>query len=487
MNRKERRKEQSITRTAGATPEIMEMFDRAYRHHEQGQIQQAAQIYSAILQQDPHHADSLHLLGLACLQNNDPNTAVELIGHAIRHEPRRPPYYLNYGNALVAQGRLEDALAQYTHLLTLDPKNSDAMNNVGSVHKQMFRLEEAEKHYRKAIAQNPGNYQAYDNLAQVQLTQGRREEALASMRRALEINPDYPEANLNYGDALSRDQPEEAIRYYKKAVALRPNYLQALCRLGIVHRQMGNKEEAIAAFREYLRHDPADLRCVSLPLAQLLGQQLPVRASDNYLLSTYTTRADTWDKALEAAAEYSAPRLAAEAVQKFYKGERPFTLLDAGCGTGLVGSLLRKDASRMVGIDLSAPMLKKAQDKKLYDSLMQGDLVALLANTQAQYDVVTCVATFLHFGDLSQALKACTNVLRQGGLLVFSTFYYDREDDPAGFAASQIEGSYMHSRSYIERVAKEAGFVVESIETPMHERDRYGNPITGVIAALEKL
>ena len=45
---------------------------------------------------------------------------------------------------------------------------------------------------------------------------------------ALRINPDHPEALNNIGVAFARQKKyQEAIEYFKKALNLKPNYLQA--------------------------------------------------------------------------------------------------------------------------------------------------------------------------------------------------------------------------------------------------------------------
>ena len=53
-------------------------------------------------------------------------------------------------------------------------------------------------------------------------------------------------------------------------------------------------------------------------------------------------------------------------------------ILDAGCGTGLAGKKLREKASRLVGVDISPKMLIKAEEKGIYDELVEMELVTFL-------------------------------------------------------------------------------------------------------------
>jgi predicted TPR repeat methyltransferase len=50
-------------------------------------------------------------------------------------------------------------------------------------------------------------------------------------------------------------------------------------------------------------------------------------------------------------------------------------VIDAGCGTGLLGKLLRDHAHILLGIDLSSKMVQQAHDNDLYDGLVTGSIV----------------------------------------------------------------------------------------------------------------
>jgi predicted TPR repeat methyltransferase len=49
--------------------------------------------------------------------------------------------------------------------------------------------------------------------------------------------------------------------------------------------------------------------------------------------------------------------------------------IDAGCGTGLLGKLLREHAHILLGVDLSSKMVQLAHETDLYDAVMTGSIV----------------------------------------------------------------------------------------------------------------
>lgn len=94
-------------------------------------------------------------------------------------------------------------------------------------------------------------------------------------------------------------------------------------------------------------------------------------------------------------------------------------LLDAGCGTGLVGSQLKGlGYGTLDGIDLSDGMLAQAARTGAYRHLGTADLTQRLHFPDASYDGVTCVGTLTlgHVGP--EALDELARVTKPGGYVV---------------------------------------------------------------------
>jgi SAM-dependent methyltransferase len=86
----------------------------------------------------------------------------------------------------------------------------------------------------------------------------------------------------------------------------------------------------------------------------------------------------TFEKSLDALV-YNVPTLLSETVKSMNTN---FSLMvDLGCGTGLLGPLLRPHTTHMIGIDLSPKMLAIAEQDKIgiYDHLFIGDMTVLLS------------------------------------------------------------------------------------------------------------
>jgi malonyl-CoA O-methyltransferase len=104
---------------------------------------------------------------------------------------------------------------------------------------------------------------------------------------------------------------------------------------------------------------------------------------------------------------------------------RGLTVLDAGCGTGRYLRALAARGATTIGVDLSAPMLARAQ--QITSRIARADLRALPFET-GSLDLVVCGLALGDVAELELALAEIARVLRPGGQVVYSVVH------PAGGA-----------------------------------------------------
>lgn len=171
----------------------------------------------------------------------------------------------------------------------------------------------------------------------------------------------------------------------------------------------------------------------------------------------YDDWAASYDKELaEADQDYVGPAVAAIHVARALAADRipeTTTILDAGCGTGLVGVELARRGARLIdGVDLSPGMLRVAERTGAYRALEPVDLSAPLARPDGAYDVVVCVGTMTQGHVGPAALDEFVRVVR-----------------PGGFVVATILGSIWEPEGYEGRVKKlvaegKANFVSAELE-----------------------
>ena len=130
--------------------------------------------------------------------------------------------------------------------------------------------------------------------------------------------------------------------------------------------------------------------------------------------------------------DYNAPAISTRLLQQ-YLAATESRLLDAGCGTGLVGVELGDLGYHDIeGFDLSESMAQRAHATGAYRQVRGGiDMMQATQSYQAEaYDAVLSVGVFTLGHVPPEALLVLLALTRPGGLLVISTrtHYYDQTD-----------------------------------------------------------
>jgi protein O-GlcNAc transferase len=98
-------------------------FSRALTSHQAGRLDEAEQLYRKILETQPLHFDSLHLLGVIHHQRGDDLEAVRHIDAALNVNSDHAGAHNNRGIALKALHRFSLALASYEWRLRSIPNS----------------------------------------------------------------------------------------------------------------------------------------------------------------------------------------------------------------------------------------------------------------------------------------------------------------------------------------------------------------------------
>jgi ubiquinone/menaquinone biosynthesis C-methylase UbiE len=117
-------------------------------------------------------------------------------------------------------------------------------------------------------------------------------------------------------------------------------------------------------------------------------------------------------------------------------------ILDAGCGTGLVGEILNNNEFKnLIGVDFSQEMLNIAMQKNVYQSLELVDLTKKLDYEDNLFDAVICAGTFTcgHVGP--EALREMVRIIKQGGYICFTVRKQEWEASPYMQIINDLEES----------------------------------------------
>ena len=96
-----------------------EIWERAFRLHQQGKLREAFLRYDAIVKATPGHAPALHYSGVVLYQSGKFDAAIERIRASLAVDPSEADAWSNLAIALRASGRQEAALAAFAEAARL--------------------------------------------------------------------------------------------------------------------------------------------------------------------------------------------------------------------------------------------------------------------------------------------------------------------------------------------------------------------------------
>lgn len=464
-----------------------EAAERAFRDaravEDAGDPLAAEAAYRTVLARFPGDVRAANNLGMLLEARGLSDEAAALFHAALERDPDALPVLMNLGALEHARGRRDAAGALYRRVLAADPDALPATMNLARLHFDRAEFAEATALLERAATQAPDEPAVQTALGTVLFERGLPAEALARFELALRLAPQDAEKHFHVARALDAlERTAEAIRSYRDSLALDARSVVARERLARLLVVSGRREEAVAMMRRWLEEVPGQPVATHF-LASIGADPAPARAADAYVRMVFDRFADDFDTTL-GRLHYRAPQLVVEALQALAGEPRgDADVLDAGCGTGLCGPLLRPWARRLVGVDLSFGMLARAAGRG-YDLLAQAELTAFLAGRPAAWDLVASADTLVYFGDLRDVLRAAASALRRGGGLVFTL---EREEPGEAGApyALQIHGRYRHRADYVEAAVREAGLKLLAL-SPVTPRWEAGQPVAGLLVCAAK-
>ena len=411
-------------------------------------------------------------------------------------------------------GELKAARSGYEKVLAIRPADPDALHYYGVLQHHLGRSAEGAASIRRSLNAAPNNAHAWLNLGNILLEEEKSGEARVAYERSVAIAPELADAWYNLGICLRKmEDPSGAIGALNRAIAARGNHAPSHYQRAIAHREAGDFDAAETDFRlalalkpdyvevyeslgmllyrqdripdaakiykAWVQIDPSSSTAAHLAAASS-GEATPERGSDAYVTETFDRFAATFDQNL-ANLGYRAPQLVTGALRDLVGDDRMLEcILDAGCGTGLCGALLRPFSRRLVGVDLSSGMIDVARAKGHYDELAVGELVAFMRGFRDAFDAVVSADTFVYFGALDEGFAAAARCLKRPGRLIL-TLERMAETLPGNYHL-EPNGRYTHRLDYVRRTLGGAGFGQVHSDDQVLRREK-GADVRGLVIA----
>lgn len=481
-------------------------FDTSLSLHRAGRLDEAEDGYRACLGDGDARAGAA--LGALLLQKQRFDEAVDVLEPLARALPDDAGIAVNLSVALRRSGRSMQALGQAQRATSLAPGQASAWNALGLAALELGRVDEAlvafdsglriaprsaalalhRAHclrrlgrsaealplYAQSVETDPALLDGWRGLAATEAALGRVDAALTSRRRAMELAPRDPEVVLEHAIALMQaGRAGEAEQQFSNIVRTQAGDAQAWAWLGRSRLRLGDTVRAREAFERARSLDPQD-PVIAHFHASLTGD-LPGSVEGEYIQRLFDDFADRFELTLVERLGYAVPaRLAAQLRRN--GADAADSVLDLGCGTGLMAVELARPGRLIDGVDLSPRMLDHARAKGLYRDLQAAEIGDYLREANTRWDLVVAADVFVYVADLPPVFSLVRARLADGGWFAFSV------ESSAGGRVELLPatGRYRHAPDAVARELVDAGFT-GVVREPLVMRHETGQPVAGEI------
>lgn len=407
--------------------------------------------------------------------------AADVLNRARAQAPNDPRVYLMAGVMSEKAGNVAGAFQLMRTGIELAPNWAPGIVVLAQLQARQGQFAEAKENANIALALDSETRVVLDGAINVAHLTGDIGLAARNLQQALARYPTDAKWRMMLANDLSQlERYDEANKIWEALLAESPKDEKVL--QGRMHTLLasGHLEQAAAVTATLLTLAP-DNPVYAYYDARARGHTPPHQPAE-LNRSLFDSAAHIFDQQLVHGLRYQLPQEIAKQIISFYPNKK-FSLLDLGCGTGLLGAQLGKLQGRMVGVDVSPKMLEQARRYSLYDNLEVADLHdALDAARSTPYDVIAALEVCVYVGDLGHFIPAAWSALTPGGRLVFSC-ESGPEEGPDLFLNPSTE-RYVHKRSHVESLCRATGFSVNAQNTVL--RYQKGKPVHGFVITARK-
>ena len=201
--------------------EIEQMLAKGNDALRANRVDEAVEIYRAIIARRPDTEDAYRKLALVYWRTNRPGLAIQTLELALKNGITQSEVRIKLGQYLAESGQSQKAIDLLKGTAGSDP---DALIALGNAYNMAGRFTDASATYRRLLSIDPANALAHENLGIAQIQSKDLKNAEASLRRAIALDGTLAGAYTALGVVLATtNRVPEAIDAWKHALALDPS------------------------------------------------------------------------------------------------------------------------------------------------------------------------------------------------------------------------------------------------------------------------
>jgi len=247
--------------------EYANLLNQATQVLQKGNFAEAEILFQKIIALFPRSADAFHLLGVTYSKQGLYQKAIEPITKAISLTPH-PMYFFNLGESYRMNQQPLLAIENLKKAQDLAPDFANISFSLAKAYLDSGNYQEAISNFQKTLNLQPNNFRAMFNLGNLMLKLGEPIRAEDYYRNTIKINPEFAEAYNNLGITLGNSK--EAIKVFRQALLLKPDYSEARDNLFQVFKKRNDIQEIELFYQETTKNETENFT-LCLDLARLFA------------------------------------------------------------------------------------------------------------------------------------------------------------------------------------------------------------------------
>lgn len=462
--------------------ELAEIFQQAFKAHQVGDFNEATKLYQQVLDKQPQHCETWYNLATLYAQSGSWFAAAEHYQRALELSNEAPEILYNLSIAQLNCEQFGAAITNLKQLLKREPEFGEANHLLACLLYKTENQEEAKRYFEKAIELGPEVAQAHFNFG-VMLMEGHNlERAKQQFQMAIAEEDDLAAAHYNLGLVLeAMGEDDKAEKALLAAANDDEHKFSSLSRLAFLAKRLGDYDKAIDyCQRGLMLREDSSLSCLMAYLSGERDEPLPAE----FITKLFNQYAPTYDHHLRETLAYQGPE---QLMGVFTTTAADFdfasaSVLDLGCGTGLMAEALPAECSYLAGVDLSEQMLERARLARNYDDVFHDDVLAYLEGCRDQFELVIAADLVPYISDVGVLLQRVANVTKPKGYFIFS-FEQAESAKKAGLNNSLRYRQYLPDLQ--QQIERDAAWQLLAYE-PATVRHQDGKPESGGIMLLQR-
>ena len=449
-----------------------------------GDFKRALDMFQAVAKAAPGETLAWNNLALAESALGNRDAAAAAWRASLDIDSRQQAIWTSLAGALLNAGRTEEAEAAAVQAIALDAGDAAPWQIRALARAGREDFAGAAAAFARTVDIMGPNATLCANLGTMLFQCGRFHEAADNF--ALAVSLDSSAAATVEMDRLARfvvavleGEIERGLAVYGSRLAAPGAETNTVFKTALLYLdRAGQRNAAVAVAEAWVTASPDNMEAQHLRDA---AQAKPVDRMPAALVARHFDElADRFDEQLVGRLDYDGPEQISRLLSRHCTPEESWSVLDAGCGTGLCAQILRPYARHLEGIDLAHKMIVKARGRGLYDRVGTVDLMNVLGRDRARWDLIVAADALPYFGSLEPMFTAAAVAIKAGGWFAVSTESVDGD----GFVL-RGSGRHAHSPAYIAALAKGRFEIVERVDTML--RREGGRPLDGHYFLLKRL